>query len=260
MLKIASWNVNSLKVRLEQVLAWLDASQTDILAIQETKMTDDCFPREAFTNLGYEVCISGQKTYNGVAIISRLPQADIETRFPDLMDDQKRMIAATINGLRIINVYIPNGQSLDSNKYQYKLEWLDHMHAFVRQQLATYPECVLLGDFNIAPEDIDVHDPLHWSGSVLVSDAERLHFNKLLSLGMVDVVRKHHADSVLYSWWDYRAAAFRRGMGLRIDHVLMTATLSTRAQASGIDIETRRHERPSDHAPVWVALEPKIKD
>lgn len=254
MLKIASWNVNSLKVRLDQVLSWLEESQTDILAIQETKMEDAAFPKEAFLNLGYEVSFSGQKTYNGVAIISRFPHTDIETSFPDFIDEQKRILAVSINGMRIINFYIPNGQSLDSNKYQYKLEWLDHMHAFVDKQLKTYQDCVVLGDFNIAPDDIDVHDPKLWEGSVLVSEAERLQFQKLLRLGMIDVIRQHHPDAVLYSWWDYRAAAFRRGMGLRIDHILMSNLLSTRVQASGIDSQARRHERPSDHAPVWVTL------
>lgn len=254
MLKIASWNVNSLKVRLEQVLDWLEESQTDILALQETKMEDAAFPKEVFSNLGYEVSFSGQKTYNGVAIISRSPQTDIETRFPDFMDEQKRILAATVNGIRIINFYVPNGQSLDSNKYQYKLEWLEHMNAFVDKQLKTHHDCVVLGDFNIAPNDNDVHDPKLWQDSVLVSDAERLQFHQLLRLGMVDAIRQHHPDSELYSWWDYRAAAFRRGMGLRIDHVLISDALSSGCQASGIDIEARRHERPSDHAPVWVVL------
>jgi exodeoxyribonuclease III len=254
MLKIASWNVNSLKVRLEQVIAWLEESQTDILAIQETKMDDTSFPKEAFFNLGYEVSFNGQKTYNGVAIISRFEQTDHEYAFPDFVDEQKRVLAASINGIRIINFYIPNGQSLESDKYQYKLQWLDHMYSFVDKQLKTHKDCVVLGDFNIAPDDIDVHDPKLWEGSVLVSEAERSKFQKLLRLGMVDVIRQQHLDAGLYSWWDYRAAAFRRGMGLRIDHILMSDALSAKVVASGVDTHPRRHERPSDHAPVWVTL------
>ena len=256
MLKIASWNVNSLKVRLEQVLDWFEESQTDILAIQETKMDDLAFPKDAFLNLGYEVSFCGQKTYNGVAIISRFPQTDIETSFPDFLDEQKRILAATINGIRIINFYVPNGQSLDSNKYQYKLQWLDHMQAFVDKQLKTYHDCVVLGDFNIAPDDLDVHDPKLWEASVLVSEPERLQFQKLLGLGMVDTIRQQHPDTGLYTWWDYRAAAFRRGMGLRIDHVLLSRGLFNCCQVSGIDVKPRGHERPSDHAPVWVVLQP----
>jgi exodeoxyribonuclease-3 len=254
MLKIASWNVNSLKVRLEQVVDWLETSQTDILAIQETKMEDTVFPKEVFDNLGYEVSFSGQKTYNGVAIISRSPQTVIETNFPGFIDEQKRVLVATIDDIRVINLYVPNGQSLDSDKYQYKLQWLEAMREYVASQLKQFPKCVVLGDFNIAPQDIDVHDPKVWEGSVLVSEAERLAFQKLLRLGLIDGLRQFHPEDEIYSWWDYRAAAFRRGLGLRIDHVLLSDTLALQAQSAGVDVEPRRHERPSDHAPVWVTF------
>jgi exodeoxyribonuclease-3 len=254
MLKIASWNVNSLKVRLEQVLDWLETSQTDILAIQETKLEDAAFPKEKIEEAGYEVVFSGQKTYNGVAIISRLPIDACVSGFPNFADEQKRVLAATISGIRVINFYVPNGQSVGSSKYEYKLSWLEAMQDFIQQELKAHGQVVVLGDFNIAPEDIDVHDPKQWEGEVLVSPPERLAFQKLLRHGLVDGIRLHHQQDNLYSWWDYRAAAFRRQMGLRIDHVLLSANLSSSCVASGIDVKPRGHERPSDHTPVWVTL------
>lgn len=254
MLKLATWNVNSLKVRLDQVLQWLEESQTDILAIQETKLEDSAFPKAAFEEAGFDVIYRGQKTYNGVAWVSRFTMTDCSDSFPGFEDEQKRVLATTIGDIRLINFYVPNGQSLDSDKYQYKLAWLDAMQEFMKQQIAQYEKIIVVGDFNIAPEDCDVHDPKQWEGSVLVSDSERLAFQKLLRLGLVDSVRFHHQDKTLYSWWDYRAAAFRRGLGLRIDHILLSPALMAETMASGIDVEPRKHERPSDHAPVWVTL------
>ncbi|HBB52938.1 MAG TPA: exodeoxyribonuclease III [Legionellales bacterium] len=255
MFKIASWNVNSLKVRLPQVLDWLEDSQIDVLGIQETKLEDSAFPKEYFEEAGFEVNFVGQKTYNGVAWISRHPMEDRIDALPDFVDEQKRVLAVTIKGIRFINFYIPNGQALDSPKYQYKLAWLEKMLEFVQQQMQKYPQVVILGDFNIAPDDIDVYDPKQWFGEVLVSEPERLAFDKLKRLGLVDILRHLHPDEDnLYSWWDYRAAAFRRGMGLRIDHILMSQNLVKDCIAAGVDKEPRKHERPSDHAPVWLTL------
>jgi exodeoxyribonuclease-3 len=254
MIKLATWNVNSLKVRLEQVLEWLEESQTDILALQETKLEDHAFPKEAFEEAGFEVAFRGQKTYNGVAWISRFPIEDCTDKFPGFEDAQKRILATTIQDTRVINFYIPNGQSVDSDKYQYKLAWLEAMLEFIREEQKRHSKIVIVGDFNIAPEDIDVHDPKQWEGSVLVSPDERLAFQKLLRQGFVDGLRLHHHQDNLYSWWDYRAAAFRRGMGLRIDHILLSGALVESCVASGIDTKPRTHSRPSDHTPVWVTL------
>jgi exodeoxyribonuclease-3 len=254
MIKLATWNVNSLKVRLEQVLEWLEQSQTDILAIQETKLEDASFPKEAFEEAGFEVLYRGQKTYNGVAWISRFSMSEPVDVFPEFADEQKRILATTVNDLRLINFYVPNGQSVDSEKYRYKLAWLEAMQDFIQQEMTKYDKVVVVGDFNIAPEDLDVHDPKQWEGSVLVSHQERLAFMKLLRRGLVDGVRLHHPAESLYSWWDYRAAAFRRGLGLRIDHVLLSPSLRPYCMNSGIDVTPRKHSRPSDHAPVWVTL------
>lgn len=256
MFKLATWNVNSLKVRLPQVLDWLESSQTDALALQETKLEDVAFPKEAFEEAGYEVIFRGQKTYNGVAWISRHAISEPVDAFEDFQDEQKRILAVTINQMRLINVYIPNGQALDSPKYAYKLQWLEAFLKFVQQQLQQYPQLAIVGDFNIAPEDVDVHDPKMWFGEVLVSEPERQAFIQLQRQGLIDIVRQQHRqDENLYSWWDYRAAAFRRGMGLRIDHILLSPTLAEKGMHSGIDKEPRKNERPSDHTPVWVTLE-----
>ena len=254
MLKLASWNVNSLKVRLEQVLAWLESSQVDILALQEIKMTDDQFPIAAFTERGFHVVFSGQKTYNGVAIISRQPINDVITDVPDLADPQRRILAATIGDIRVINLYVPNGAAVGSDKYDYKLTWLPHVTAFIKQQLTQYPRMAVVGDFNIAPDDRDVHDPVEWEGCVLVSPLEREAFAELLALGLHDSFRNFAQDEQLFSWWDYRAAGFRRNRGLRIDHILLSDALNKDCLVSAIDVEPRRAERPSDHAPVWVEI------
>jgi len=255
MFKIASWNVNSLKVRLQQVLDFLEDSQTDALALQETKLEDAAFPAEAFKEAGYEVLFNGQKTYNGVAWISRHSITDRVDSFADFPDEQKRVLAVTINDMRLINFYVPNGQAINSPKYAYKLQWLAAMQEFVQQQLLLYPKLVVVGDFNIAPEDIDVYDPKQWFNQVLVSDLERAAFIKLTKKGLHDIVRiKHPNADNLYSWWDYRLAAFRRGMGLRIDHILISTPLLEKTISAGIDKAPRQHERPSDHAPVWLTL------
>ena len=254
MLKLASWNVNSLKVRLDQVLAWLDSSGTDILALQEIKMTDDQFPVEAFTNRGFHVVFSGQKTYNGVAIISRQPIHDVMTDIPHLDDPQRRILAATIGDLRLINLYVPNGAEVGSDKYEYKLTWLPRVTDFIQQQLTQFPRLAVVGDFNIAPEDRDVHDPKAWEGCVLVSPLERQALSKLLSLGLHDSFRNFSQDEQLFSWWDYRAAGFRRNRGLRIDLILLSDALNADCKSSAIDKAPRRVERPSDHAPVWVEI------
>lgn len=254
MLKLASWNINSLKVRLDQVLQWLESSQVDILALQETKITDDQFPKEVFTEKGYYAVFNGQKTYNGVALISKHPIEEVACEVPGFQDPQKRTLAATIAGIRVINLYVPNGGTVGSDKYVYKLNWLNQITAFVAQQLAQYPLLAVVGDFNVAPTDIDVHDPSRWQGQVLVSPLEREAFLQLLNLGLIDSFRHFNQDLQAFSWWDYRAVAFRRNMGLRIDHILLSHELNKRCIASQIDKEPRRAERPSDHTPVWVSL------
>ena len=247
--KIATWNVNSIKVRLEQVLEWLSANQVDVLALQETKSTDDNFPVDAFTEAGYQVVFSGQKTYNGVAIISKSPAEGVVTDIPGLDDPQRRILAATIDGVRVIDLYVPNGQSVDSDKYQYKLGWLAKVRDYIEQQLTEHAQLVVLGDFNIAPADIDVHDPEEWQGHVLVSDAERQAFQDMLSCGLEDSFRRYH-DEQAFSWWDYRAAAFRRNRGLRIDHILASSALAEGSLDCYIDKQPRTWERPSDHTVV----------
>ena len=254
MLKIASWNVNSLKVRLEQVLSWLNDTDTDILALQETKLTDDNFPEAAIRELGYHVVYSGQKKYNGVAIISRFPIDDVQTDIEGFPDMQRRILAVTIKDLRIVNLYVPNGSEVGSDKYQYKLEWLAKVTAFIKEQLTQYPKLAVVGDFNIAPEDNDVHDPQEWLGSVMLSDAERSAYTTITDLGLTDVFRYKHPKEQAFSWWDYRAASFRRNRGLRIDLILLSASLLEQCVESEIDVEPRKAQRPSDHAPVWGLL------
>ena len=255
MLKLASWNVNSLKVRLDQVLEWMESSQIDVLAMQETKLIDENFPATAFTDKGYHIVFAGQKTYNGVAVISKHPVTDIITDIPDLADPQRRILAVTVAGMRLINLYVPNGSDLTSDKYQYKLNWLQKVTAFIQQQLNLYPKMAVVGDFNIAPEDRDVHDPAEWVGCILVSPPERQAFTELLKLGLHDSFRNFEQEEKIFSWWDYRAAGFRRNRGLRIDHVLLSEPLNILCRQSKIDKEPRKAERPSDHAPAWVELE-----
>ncbi len=250
MTTIATWNVNSLNVRLPQVLDWLKAESPDILALQETKLTDDKFPRADIEAAGYRVLCSGQKTYNGVALLTRRPATDPVTDIPGLNDPQRRVLAATIGGLRVVDLYVPNGESVESDKYRYKLDWLAKLTAWLRSELKAHPQLVVLGDFNIAPEPRDVHDPKAWEGSVLCSEPERAAFQQLLQLGLQDSFRLFEQPEKSFSWWDYRMQAFRRKHGLRIDHILVSAALAARCTACRIDIAPRTNERPSDHAPV----------
>ena len=254
-LKIASWNVNSIKVRIDQVLEWLDFTQVDILGLQETKVTDPNFPLLNFQENGFHVTFSGQKTYNGMAIISREPMHDVITDIPDLIDTERRIIATTIGDIRIINLYVPNGQAVSSEKYLYKLQWLDKVNNFIRQQIKLYPNLVVVGDFNIAPEDNDVYDPIEWKDCILVSPAERQALNDIMALGLKDSFRLFTQPAQTFSWWDYRAAGFRRNRGLRIDLILLSEALQKRCLESIIDVTPRKNERPSDHAPVIISLD-----
>jgi exodeoxyribonuclease-3 len=249
-MRIATWNVNSLRVRLEQVVEWIRREEPDVLALQETKMRDEDFPLDEFADLGYEVAFSGQPTYNGVAIASRYKIADVSTDLDGIEDPQRRVLAATVGDMRLYNLYVPNGQRVDSEKYAYKLHWLEVLAAEVRDELARTSRLVLLGDFNIAPEDRDVHDPVAWEGKVLCSDAERDALQRLLDLGLKDVFRAFEQEEKSFSWWDYRAGAFRRNRGLRIDLILASEAMAERCSACRIDVEPRRLRRPSDHTPV----------
>ena len=249
-MRIATWNVNSLKVRLPQVLDWLAVNQPDVLCLQELKQEDSQFPLAALQQAGYQAAFSGQKTYNGVAILSKLSPTDVQCGMPNYPDEQKRLIAATISGIRIVCVYIPNGQSVDSDKYQYKLSWLAALQEWLKDELVKHPKLALLGDYNIAPEDRDVYDPQAWAGNILVSEPERAAFRALEQLGLRDSFRLFEQAEKSYSWWDYRMLAFRRNMGLRIDHILLSAALAPDCTACIIDRTPRKLERPSDHAPV----------
>ncbi len=251
-MKIATWNVNSLKVRLPQVLAWLAAHQPDALCLQETKTEDSSFPAAEIENAGYRVLYTGQKTYNGVAILSKVAATEAVMAIPDFDDPQKRVLAATINGVRVVCLYVPNGQSVDSDKYQYKLAWLRATTAWLKNELAANDQLVVVGDFNIAPADNDVHDPKAWAGQVLCSDAERAALQELLAIGLKDSLRLLEPDAQIFTWWDYRMNAFKRKMGLRIDHILVSAALAAKCRSCAVDLEPRRHERPSDHAPVYA--------
>lgn len=247
---IATWNVNSLKVRLPQVLQWISENRPDVLALQELKMPTEDFPLEVFRETGYQSVVNGQKTWNGVAFLTRFPATDVVTSLPKTDDPQKRLVAATINGVRMLNLYIPNGESVDSDKYRYKLDWLRRLTVFIQQEQKTFSRLLLLGDFNIAPQPEDVHDPVKWEGHILFSEPERQAFQALISLGFVDCFRLHPQQDKSYSWWDYRMNAFRRNMGLRIDHILISGSLSRQSLACYIDKAPRSWERPSDHTPV----------
>lgn len=248
--KLATWNVNSIRVRLAQVLDWLQTESPDILAIQETKTTDEMFPAAEFARLGYQVVCSGQKTYNGVAIISKHTATEVMTELPLFPDTQKRLLCARVGKLVILNIYVPNGMAPGTDKYAYKLDWLSHLQAFVQEQLEKTELLAVLGDFNIAPADEDVHNPEEWHGKVLVSEPEREHFFRLIDKGLVDCYRLFKQDAKSFSWWDYRASGFARNRGLRIDHILASKSLAEGCVASRIDTTPRKLERPSDHAPV----------
>ncbi|HRH80736.1 MAG TPA: exodeoxyribonuclease III [Thiobacillaceae bacterium] len=253
-MKIATWNVNSLKVRLPQLLQWWADGPADVVCLQETKLEDANFPAAVLAEAGMQVAFSGQKTYNGVAIVSRHALHEVQAGIPDFPDEQKRLLAATSNGVRVICLYVPNGQSLDSDKYQYKLAWLTALRTWLADELKRHERLCMLGDFNIAPEDRDVHDPAAWVGQVLVSDAERAHFRGLLDMGFKDAFRLFEQPEKSFSWWDYRAAGFRRNLGLRIDHILLSPALAATCTACIIDKAPRKWERPSDHTPVVATL------
>ena len=249
-MKIATWNVNSLRVRLPHVLDWLAKEQPDLLALQETKTVDADFPLAALEQAGYRAVFSGQKTYNGVALVSRGVALDVVADPPGLQDPQRRILAGTYAGVRVINLYVPNGSEVGSEKYAYKLDWLGQVQAFIADELSRHPRLLVLGDFNIAPEDRDVHDPAAWQGKILCSAPERLAFQSLLQLGLSDAFLLFGQEEASFSWWDYRAAGFRRNLGLRIDHILVSAALRAECRSCRIDKEPRKLERPSDHAPV----------
>ncbi len=251
-LKIATWNVNSIRQRLGHVRDWLQAEQPDVLALQEIKCQTADFPAAEFEALGYHCAVDGQRAYNGVALLSRLSPVDVVSGLTDFTDEQKRVLAASYDGVRVFDLYVPNGQSVGADKYAYKLRWLEALRETLRTALARHDRIAVVGDFNIAPEDRDVHDPDAWRGQVLCSDAERERLQALLALGFVDVFRRFEQPENSFSWWDYRAAAFRRNRGLRIDLVLASPALAAACTASGIDRAPRAREQPSDHAPVWA--------
>jgi len=252
--KLATWNVNSLNVRLPHVLDWLRDNPVDVLCLQETKQEDSKFPYAALKEAGYNAIHGGQKTYNGVAILSTHAMTDVEHGIAGFEDEQKRVISATICGVRVVCVYVVNGQAVDSDKYAYKMRWLDALNTWLASELKKYPKLVLLGDYNIAPEDRDCHDPAAWLGQVLVSPAERAAFQKLLALGLHDSFRLFEQPEKSFSWWDYRMMGFRRNFGMRIDHILVSDALKPNCLSAYIDKTPRKLERPSDHTPVVLEL------
>lgn len=250
-MKIASWNVNSLRVRLPQVIDWLALHKPDVLALQETKLPDEKFPQAEIEDAGYKVVFSGQNTYNGVALLSKsYASGTIITDLPGLDDPQRRVLGAQFGDIYVLNLYVPNGAEVGSDKYAYKLNWLGKLQDLIKAQIQATPNLVVLGDFNIAPDDRDVYDPTAWQGRILCSEPEREAFQKLLAAGLVDTFRLFEQPEKSYSWWDYRQLAFRRNMGLRIDHILASLPLAERCVSASIDKEPRKLERPSDHAPV----------
>ncbi len=258
-MKIATWNVNSLTVRLPQVLDWLAANPVDALCLQELKLSDDKFPLRELAAAGYQSAVFGQKTYNGVAILSRAPARDIVKNIVGFTDEQSRVIAVTLDmpagEVRVVNGYFVNGQSLDSDKFLYKMKWLEGLRSWLRDELRSHPNLVLLGDFNITADDRDSYDPVGLSGTIHHSPEERLHFQALLDLGLSDAFRMFDQPEKSYSWWDYREMAFRRNRGLRIDHILVSEALKPFIRSCVIDKLPRKNERPSDHAPVVVELD-----
>ncbi len=257
-MKIATWNVNSLRVRLEHVCDWLERTSPDVLGLQETKLIDENFPVAAFEELGYKTVFSGQPTYNGVALISREPAQDVATELEGFPDPERRVLAATFGDVRVLDLYVPNGRSVESEKYEYKLDWLRALDTQLRSDLQRYKHVVAIGDFNIAPEDRDVHDPAAWEGKVLCSPKEREALARVLSAGFVDTFRLFDQEEKSFSWWDYRAGAFRRNLGLRIDLILASRTMGSYCTGCSIDIEPRRLVRPSDHTPVVAEFGPAL--
>jgi len=253
-MKIASWNVNSLNVRLPHLLHWLAEAKPDVVALQETKLEDHRFPEDALLEAGYRSVFAGQKTYNGVAILARQAISDVQAGIPGFDDPQKRVIAATVGDIRIVDLYVVNGEAVGSEKFAYKLRWLDAVREWLRAELAAHPKLVVLGDFNIAPDDRDVWDPKRWREKILCSTPEREAYRGLLELGLSDSFRLFNDEAGQHSWWDYRLSGFERGWGLRIDLALVSDALKARCSAAGIDREPRGRERPSDHTPVWVEI------
>jgi exodeoxyribonuclease-3 len=254
-MRLATWNVNSLAVRLPQLLDWLRTNPVDAIVLQETKLVDEKFPQAELEGAGYQAAWHGQRTYNGVALLARAPVEAVQKNIPGFDDEQARVIAATVAGLRIVGAYFPNGQAPDSDKFGYKMRWLDALREWLRGELAAHPRLVLLGDFNIAPEDRDVYDPVAWAGQIHCTPQERAQFRQLVGLGLVDAFRLFEQPPKSWTWWDYRNLAFRKNQGLRIDHVLVSEALRPAVRACTIDKAPRRNERPSDHAPVTVELE-----
>ncbi len=250
MTKIATWNVNSVRARLDHVTAWIEQNEPDLLALQETKVQDHDFPADEFNARGWSSAVAGQKSYNGVAILSRRPVEVMAMAIPGFDDDQRRVLAVACDDLVLVDLYVPNGASVGSEKYSYKLAWLDALHGWVGDLLQRHSKLLIVGDFNIAPEDRDVYDPEAWRGKILCSDDERERLQRLLGLGLTDVFRRFDQPEAQFSWWDYRAGAFRRNHGLRIDLILASAALAGEALSCVVDVEPRRWEKPSDHAPV----------
>ena len=253
-MKVATWNVNSLRVRLPHLLDWLGKHQPDAVCLQETKCDDSTYPAAELAAAGYCSLHNGQRTYNGVAILTRAAATESCRGIPDFTDEQSRVIAADVGDVRVVSVYVPNGQSVGSDKYDYKLRWLEALRAWLADELTRTPRILVAGDFNIAPEDRDVHDPAAWAGQVLFSEPEKEALRRIVALGFVDAFRLFEQPERSYTWWDYRMMAFRRKMGLRIDHVLLSPALAPACRACTIDVEPRRLERPSDHAPVVCEL------
>lgn len=249
-MKLATWNVNSLKVRLEQLTEWLRQAGPDVICLQETKVEDRNFPASALEAAGYHAAYAGQKTYNGVAILATQPLREVSYGIPGHQDEQKRVLAATVGDIRVVCLYAPNGQSVGSDKYEYKLRWYGALRAWLADELARHPQLAVLGDLNVAPEDRDVHDPKLWEGQVHVSAPERDALRAVLRIGLKDAFRLFEQPEKSFSWWDYRMMAFRRNAGLRIDHILLSEALAARCNACTIDKAPRKLERPSDHAPV----------
>ncbi len=255
-MKIVTWNLNSIRAREERLLSWLSRQSPDVVCLQETKVTDERFPYQAVKEQGYHAAVHGQKTYNGVAILSRAPIDDVRVGFGDDVDDpQARCIGAMIQGVRFISVYVPNGNKVESDKYVYKREWLERLCAYLEKTRDPDTPLLISGDFNIAPDEADVAEPDAWRGTVLFNPDMTDAMTRLLDWGLQDVVRMRHPEPGLYSWWDYRQLAFPRNQGLRIDHILATRELASRATSAGVDRDERKGSKPSDHAPVMAELD-----
>ncbi len=255
-MKTATWNINSIRMRVPRLVAWLEKCNPDVVCLQETKVVDEEFPYEPIRALGYECFVHGQKSYNGVAILSRTPASDLLTSLPgDDSDAQSRLLSALVRGVRLINIYAPNGSEVGSDKYAYKLDWYRRLRSYLDSSLKAADEVLICGDFNVAPEDRDVWDPEQWRGKVLFSEPEKLAFRNLIDWGLQDTLRIHRQEGGLYTWWDYRAGAFHRGWGVRIDHILVSAPLARRCVAVEIDRNERKGDKPSDHAPVIATFE-----